>query len=227
MKKIFFSLLIGMIVFSNISIVDASSVTGAFYQLNHELKRIDSDHVDIQFEVVNTTSKTINNVILDFSLKETKNNYPKSGFVFLGQIEPNVPAIGIVSFDAPFQIEESDMHAHVLQNADFQLSKNTIYPLNYFNGLVEIADAPLIMRSGVAVWSGKITNKSAIPLKFVCFYVDYADQDGNVFKTLFQKWGSLNIGETKSYSFSNLISKEFKRSGLNIMPIEPGYENGK
>ena len=211
--------------FCGVNVVDAKSVTGAYYQLTHDIKRIDSDHVEIQYEFVNTASKMIDNVILDFSLKDMKNNYPKSGFVFLGQTEPNVPAKGSVFIDAPYQIQDSYLNARVLQNDDFQLSKNTIYPRNYFNNLVEFVDAPLIMRSGVAVWSGKITNKSAIPLKMVCFYVDYADQDNNVFKTLLQKWGSLNVGETKPYSFSNLISKEFKRSGISIMPIEPGYEN--
>jgi hypothetical protein len=227
MKKNILALLVGIIVSCSSISADAKSLTGAFYQLNHELKQIDSNHAEIQFEFINTESNPIHNVILDFSLKDAKNNFPKTGFVFVGKVEPNIPVKGSITLEVPFRIANYYLSTHVLQNTDFHLQKDTVYTQNHFNNLVEIVDEPLIIRSGVAVWSGKITNKSEIPLTLVCFYVDYADLDGNVFKTLLQKWGSLNAGETKPYSFSNLIPKEFKRSEIAIMPIDPRYENAK
>ena len=217
----------GIIVFGCIQVADAKSMTGSFYQLNHEVKQVDPGAAEIQFEFTNTATNPINNVILEFSVKDAKSGSPKTGFVFVGQTEPNIPVKGRIPLDASSKTAEYRLSIRVLQNADFQLKKDSVYPLTYFNSLVEIVETPLIMRSGVAVWSGTITNKSAIPLRLVHFYVDYVDMDGNVMKTLLQKWGNLNVGETKSYTFSNLIPKEFKRSEISIVPIEPGYESGK
>ena len=227
MKKICLALVIGIIASCSINAVDAKSLTGTYYDLTYELKRIDSGHAEIQFEVRNTSAKPVDNVILDFSLRDSKSNYPRSGFVFIGQAGPDIPLKGIIPMDASFQIEDYSLNARVLQNTDFQLRKDTIYPREQFKDLVAFEEKPLTMRSGVAYWSGRITNRSAVPLKLIYFCVDYVDENDNVMKTLFLKWGGLNAGETKPYAFSNLVPGQFKRSVISVMPMEPGYDSAE
>ncbi len=154
---------------------------------------------------------------------DTKQNMYEQGFLFLGQLMPNVRKSYVMRIDTPYNFEQYYVSPRVLQNDDFQLKEGVVYPVNHFNQYIEIEMKDIEDDRGLGIFQGSLTNTSSIPMKRLHFYLGYLDDQDNQLSTEFLQWGRLNAGETRAYRFNRVLPNYFRSGKWSFFPIEPGY----
>ena len=223
MKRLTMAILIGLLVCSSTILAEARSERGSYYNQNTEIKRIDNNTLELAIDFTNTTNKPINNVILMLKVTDTNRIRHEPGFLFLGQLKPNVRKSYRVRIDAPYKYDDYYIFPRVLQNDDLQLEEGAVYPVNYFNQYIEADVKDIYEENGLGYFTGSLTNISSIPIKRLHFDLLYLDSQKNPIDTRYLQWTSLNVGETKPYRFGRVLPKSFDSADWRFFPIEPGY----
>ena len=223
MKRIAMAVLIGLLFCSSTILAEARIGDNSYFRHDTEIKRIDNNTQELYIKIINTTNKPINNVILMIHTKDTNRNMYEQGFLFLGQMMPNVRKSYVMSIDTPYKFDDYYISPRVLQNDDFQLKEGVVYPVDHFNQYIEKEINDIVEDRGVGIFQGTLTNTSSIPMKRLHFYLGYLDAQDNQLETIFLQWGKLDPGETRPYRFNRVIPNYFRSVRWSFFPIEPGY----
>ena len=161
MKKIAMAVLIGLLFCSSTMLAEARSGRTFYSYYETEIKRIDDNTQELLIKITNTTNKPVNNVILLIYTRDTKGIMHEQGFLFLGQLKPNVRKNYSVRIDTPYKLERYDVTPRVLQNDDFQLEEGAVYPVNYFYKYIKIETEDIQHDRGLGYFQGSLTNISS------------------------------------------------------------------